>query len=556
MIKISNLLFVSLLLALVTAGQAQKHSNVDYLSFGYDIFRGNPHSTQGVDPGFRFERIFDLTYDQKLKSIDGNWDIPDKITMARTDACSLNFESTQLDSMVSYQKSLEVEVSVSAEFFGASFKASTAYKSMEKSMTTTSEKHISSKAICNVYKAKISAYDPPKLHEQFIKAVQTLPTNYDEKQYFKFIDNYGTHAITEINMGARFGMISSISKSSYEKFQSEGISVSVAASFSALGFSGGVDTRTNTQKEWANKYNSAMTNYQIISVGAKPVGNHDAVAWAQQAITQPMPLRYTLIPLHEILDPLYVRGSLETSRMNGIRTNLQTALKNYCSNSLRPQGLVSDCNRPSDPKPEPPKPPKINSCKWCATSCGGDFPVDGGHTSADRNWPSWAYTFSQRCEGSYRNNEFQNGIHLCCQNVDSNRKGQCRICNSCGGDFPEAVGAIQYCDRDEKFTSAYDNNCLGDSRTRLPPEGGLKVCCQQDPICSMCSSCGGQWPHESGVLGADQNWIDFFRGRGHGCSGAVGRNDALRGMKWCCKTQGTSRWQNFLDLEENETASI
>ena len=123
--KTSNFLFVGVLVALFVAGQAEKHSNVDYLSFGYDIYRGNPHSTQGVDPGFKFERIFDLTYNENLKSSDGNWDVPDFVTMARTDACTLNFESTQLDTMASYQKSLEVEVSVSGGLEGiASFKAS------------------------------------------------------------------------------------------------------------------------------------------------------------------------------------------------------------------------------------------------------------------------------------------------------------------------------------------------------------------------------------------------------------------------------------------------
>ena len=551
--RTSNLFIIGLLVALFAACQAQKYRNVDYLSFGYDIYRGNPHSTQGVDPGFRFERIFDLTYNQKLKSSDGYWDVPDNVTMARTDACTLHFESTYLHTMSSYLNSLERDVTVSGGLAGiASFKASTAYKSVEKSMTTTTDKHIYSNAVCDVYKAKMNAYDPPKLHENFIKVLMTLPTKYDEKQYFKFIDNYGTHAITEINMGARFGMISSISKSSYEKFQSEGISVSAAASFSILGFSGGVDTRTSTQKDWANKYNSAMIDFQIISVGAKPVARGDAVAWAQQAITQPMPLRYTLVPLSELLVPFYVKGSLESSRMNAIRFNLQTALKNYCSNSLRAQGLVSDCNRPSDPK----QASTINSCKWCVNSCGGDFPVDGGHIAADQNWPHWAYTWGQSCQGSYKNNEYQNGVHLCCQNVESDGKGQCRVCNSCGEDFPEAVGAIQVNQDWDKFTSAYDNRCQGNSRTRPKPAGGFKVCCQRDPICSMCSSCGGAWPHEAGVIGADENWPDFFRGRGHGCSGGVSRNDANGGMKWCCKTKGTSQFPNFLDLEDNLTALI
>ena len=551
------MLFVSLLVALFAAVQAQKHANIDYLSFGYDIYRGNPHSTQGVDPGFKIARIFDLTYDEKMKSSDGYWDVPDAITMARTDACKLNFESTQLDTMASYQQSLEVEVSVSGGLAGiASFKASTNYKSMEKSMTTTRDKHVYSTAVCDVYKARMDTYDPPKLNSRFIKALTTLPTTYDEQQYFRFIDNYGTHAVTEISMGARYGMISTVSENAFQKLTSEGISVSLAASFTILGISGSVDTRTNSQKELANKYNSAMTNYQIISVGAKPVGM-DSIAWAKQTITQPMPLRYTLIPLSEILDPLYIRDSLETSRMKAIKTNLQTALKNYCSNSLRAQGLVSDCNKAPDTKPAP-KPPQINSCKWCATSCGGDFPVDGGATSVDNNWPRWAYTWGPGCSGSYTDNinGYQNGLHLCCQKVDSTKTGQCRVCNSCGADFPEVVGALQTEQGWNTFTSAFDHSCQGNARTRPYLPGGFKICCQRDPICSMCSSCGGAWPHESGVIAADKNWPNFFNGRGKGCSGGVGRNDANYGMKWCCKTKGTSQFPNFLDLDENMTTSM
>lgn len=548
--KGSKLLILSLCIALSAISQAQKHTNIDYLAFGYDIYRGNPHSSSsGVDPGFKFEKIFDLTYNNGMKSSDGAWDVPDSVTMARTDACTLNFQSSDVSTMSSYQKSLEVEVTVSggvAEI--ATFKASTDYKSMEKSTTTTSDKHIYSAAVCDVYRAKMSAYNPPKLHPEFIYALKTLPTNYDESAYLRFLKNFGTHALLEINMGARYGMMSSISEKSWEKFNQEGITVTAAASVAILGISGGVDTRTSNQKEWANKYNSAITNYQIISVGAKPVAGGDGVSWAQQAITQPMPLRYSLIPLSELLTPLYVRDTLEANNMNALQNNLQTALKSFC-NSLKKEGLLSDCNKATDVKPQP----KINACRWCANSCGAEYPVDGGQFSNDQNWPNWQFSFNTGCTGSYGNMRINSGVHLCCQETGETRKGQCRVCSSCGGDFPEYVGAGQVDQGWEKFTVAYDNSCQGTPRARGNPGGGLKLCCQADPICSMCSSCGGAWPHETGVLGADTNWPDFWRGRGHGCSGGVARNDVNRGMKWCCKTTGTSMLKksfDFLDFLE------
>ncbi len=37
--------------------------NIEYLGGGYDILRGNPFS-QGSDPGFRTEAIFEFTFNQ------------------------------------------------------------------------------------------------------------------------------------------------------------------------------------------------------------------------------------------------------------------------------------------------------------------------------------------------------------------------------------------------------------------------------------------------------------------------------------------------------------
>jgi hypothetical protein len=35
-------------------------NNIDYLGRGYNIFYGNPHSTQGLDPGYTNYHILDL----------------------------------------------------------------------------------------------------------------------------------------------------------------------------------------------------------------------------------------------------------------------------------------------------------------------------------------------------------------------------------------------------------------------------------------------------------------------------------------------------------------
>jgi len=65
------LVFANVLLLYASLAFAQKMRNIDYLSYGYDIFRSNPLNTfGGIDPGFQIQKIFNFTYEmhQKMKS--------------------------------------------------------------------------------------------------------------------------------------------------------------------------------------------------------------------------------------------------------------------------------------------------------------------------------------------------------------------------------------------------------------------------------------------------------------------------------------------------------
>jgi hypothetical protein len=57
-------------------------NNIDYLSFGYNIYRANPIPTDGiVDPGFSQNKIFKLSYSRGQTSDDGRYSVPDFVTV-------------------------------------------------------------------------------------------------------------------------------------------------------------------------------------------------------------------------------------------------------------------------------------------------------------------------------------------------------------------------------------------------------------------------------------------------------------------------------------------
>ena len=53
--------------------------------------------------------------------------------------------------------------------------------------------YISSEASCTVYKAALQNYNLPGFTPNFITGLSTLKT--DEKAYFAFIQNFGTHYV-------------------------------------------------------------------------------------------------------------------------------------------------------------------------------------------------------------------------------------------------------------------------------------------------------------------------------------------------------------------------
>jgi len=334
--------------------------NSGYLFYGYNLYRGNPHSLSGsLDPGFT-NPIFDADYSQGTKTGDLRFSIPAGSLFSKNVGCDVSMSSSEIKGASSYAKSLEAEISIGGGFAGIAFSASSGYKQISEGTKSSKTVYIESKADCRVFKGHIEYYNPPLFYSVFVKALKYLSEKDFEKfkdDYYIFIDYYGTHFIDTINMGARFGYMQKMSAEEYSSMNSSQIKAALSAS--GYGVSGSASFASSNSNS-SSKSNSSIET-KIISIGAPPPADGNTLTWAASAINEPMPISYKLRPFMEIFNnSLFNLKQLNESAANiniiKLRDNLKKAHDNYCSDYLKKNGSLLYCSPsevPQDMKKEP-----------------------------------------------------------------------------------------------------------------------------------------------------------------------------------------------------------
>ena len=90
--------------------------NVDYLSSGYNVYFGNPHTNKtGADPGFQ-EKIFNFTYLANRTTYDLRYLVPDRTTFKKNYGCYLHFKTKVIDDVKTFVDTLDVGFGLDASF--------------------------------------------------------------------------------------------------------------------------------------------------------------------------------------------------------------------------------------------------------------------------------------------------------------------------------------------------------------------------------------------------------------------------------------------------------
>ena len=294
----------------------------------YDILRGNPQNTAGLDPGFLGQGIFQFTYNQGLTTADGRYSIPDYTTVNDIQSCSFSFSSRIDKDTASYMDSLKIHVDADFKGKAASFSASADYQQVHQSTQSRQTVFISSQAQCEVYGASV---DDAPLTDFFVKAVNSLSeviNSSTKHDYLTFIQKYGTHIVTALKMGGRFGVRSEFSTTDYSNLCSSGVNVKASA-----GYSGQVDVSaslaTDDHKKAAQSFNDKRHSYKMFQVGGHPPVDENGTTfeWAQTLKNDPLPLSYSLTEMYKFFT---LQNFPNITNIDKKKENLRNVTLDYC----------------------------------------------------------------------------------------------------------------------------------------------------------------------------------------------------------------------------------
>ena len=115
--------------------------------------------------------------------------------------------------------------------------------------------------------------------------------------------------------------------------------------------------------------------------------------------------------------------------------------------------------------------------------------------------------------------------------MSTNKFQTCRLCTSCGGDWPNYMGE-GYARGDWGFWLRYRESC----QAQLYSESGPpNLCCSADePPCQYCSSCGGEFSQRVGRKLNRGDWGPF-NVKGSSCSGDY--RESYDEFEICCKNR-------------------
>ncbi|XP_065138451.1 perforin-1-like [Paramisgurnus dabryanus] len=200
---------------------------------------------------------------------------------------------------------------------------------------------------CKFYRYKVAP--KPPLHQEFLEAVKSLPTSYNATAYHSLINTYGTHYITDVELGGKMNAITAIKTCQASMSGLTDTAVKDCLDVEASGIIKGVNVAAETnfcKKEkkkmgTGQKFSNIFNERQTEIIGGNMNGEdllfsgsshpNSLKNWLESLKTLPDIVHYTLKPLHLILsetDP--VRNGLKKAVEDYI---IENSLKKVCSES-------------------------------------------------------------------------------------------------------------------------------------------------------------------------------------------------------------------------------
>jgi hypothetical protein len=144
---------------------------------------------------------------------------------------------------------------------------------------------------------------------------------------------------------------------------------------------------------------------------------------------------------------------------------------------------TSGCVPINSVPPDPTHTPTVAGCRLCS-SCGGNYPLAVGQRLNQGDWGVWR-AYESGCTGAYRDTWDQ--VQMCCGSSPVDNTGMCRMCQSCGGSWTQDLGA--------RLTAGdwggFNTFATGCTEPYTSTFSEFHFCCKSQQQCKLCKSCGG-----------------------------------------------------------------
>jgi len=356
--------------ALALLATAQDTPGFQFLGYGYDALHGNPQSTAGDgDPGFR-TNVFKFTKNEKGRTPDDKWDVPDKTTSQSFSACSVDQQTRIFSSAYDYQHNVDNGISLSAGFMGLEFSLSLDFKHIDNETRSNTSIFAQVSAKCTAYQLTMKTFDHPEVDLNFVEGVNSLPDHYDEATYMRFLQVFGTHVVTQLQVGGRWGWQMSFNHFAYTNMLDN--SIDVAAGISYAG-----EVKAGIKFHHSDDTNSAMAVEQSISKNSSfNVGgtfSPDKETWMASVKDQPMPTQLTLVSLDALLTTSYLPNTTNTTLLSARATAMREAFKHYCPYVKTNFDASAVCTPPQPLPPPMPDPVASNAVRRICVANKGAY---------------------------------------------------------------------------------------------------------------------------------------------------------------------------------------
>lgn len=366
------------------------HPNIMSAMTGYNILKGNPFSMNVLhDPGFLASYIFDpfgsSTNTNQPPPVPP---IPDSFSSTRSPLhagvtirnirqCDLSMTTDTITNMQEYQRQVTRETSAGLEFASnveadvqasvngigidtsvpplveSSFSASSSFRESEQFFANERGVVTINDATCTSYTALISAYNPPPFSDSFLKALNilhrtTLKSDAEkDREFYRFIDNFGTHFLSHATMGARVAITRKYTDKEYAEAKDDAIkdcNMQKLSIFFGQNIGTSLDHCQSIDKSSSSKIKNIYEREYISSYGSKPA--KDLVEWSTQDFQNPLPVKMTLKPILNLFGATYMKQTkAKKMKINGkaILNWIAPRYYNFCVKYKHLMG-VTTCN--------------------------------------------------------------------------------------------------------------------------------------------------------------------------------------------------------------------